>query len=236
MTYLKVWTSFLELIKTLEYDEVGRLFEMMLVYAESGNEPETFDGNERFLWPVAKQQIDLAAMKNEILRQNGMRGGRPKAEETKENQTEPNETKENQTKAYKEKKSKEKECKEKELLSVFDGFWAEYPKKVARKDAVKAWERLSPDDGTVQQIMAGLQKWKNSDEWTRDDGRYIPHPATWLNGRRWEDEVTPRRSGGYEQRDYHDVQDDMMRRQNERIIERLALAAGAEAIKPSGRV
>ena len=87
MKYLKIWTNFLELMQTLEYDEIGRLFEMMLTYADSGKEPEDFDGNERFLWPVAKQQIDLAAEKNEILRQNGMKGGRPR---TKQNQTKPN--------------------------------------------------------------------------------------------------------------------------------------------------
>jgi len=109
MKFLKVWTSFLELMKTLEYDEIGRLFEMMLTYAESGKEPENFFGNERFLWPVAKQQIDLAAEKNEILRQNGMKGGRPK---TKDNQTEPEETKENQTKAIKERKGIERKGKE----------------------------------------------------------------------------------------------------------------------------
>lgn len=104
MTYLKVWTSFLEIIKPLQYDEVGRLFEMMLLYADSGEEPEEFEGNERFIWPVAKQQIDLAIQKCETLRQNGLKGGRPKASETKENQTESknnqDETKENQTKAY----------------------------------------------------------------------------------------------------------------------------------------
>lgn len=116
MKYLKIWTSFLELINTLEYDEIGRLFEMMLVYAESGNEPEKFTGNERFLWPVAKQQIDLTAEKNEILRQNGMKGGRPK---TKDNQTEPNETKGNQTKAIKERKEKESKGKESNLSSSF---------------------------------------------------------------------------------------------------------------------
>ena len=111
---MKVWVSFLDLIKPLYYDEVGRLFEMMLIYAESGKEPDDFEGNERFLWPVAKQQIDLAAEKNEILRQNGMKGGRPKNAETKANQTEPNRTKLNQTKAYKEKESKVIESK---------GFW-----------------------------------------------------------------------------------------------------------------
>ena len=116
MKYLKIWTSFLELISTLEYDEIGRLFEMMLIYAESGKEPEDIDGNERFLWPVAKQQIDLTAEKNEILRQNGMKGGRPK---TKDNQTEPDKTKGNQTKAIKERKEKESNEKESNLSSSF---------------------------------------------------------------------------------------------------------------------
>lgn len=116
MKYLKIWTSFLELISTLEYDEIGRLFEMMLVYAESGKEPENFAGNERFLWPVAKQQIDLTAEKNEILRMNGMKGGRPK---TKDNQTKPKETKENQSEAIKERKEKERKEKERNLSSSF---------------------------------------------------------------------------------------------------------------------
>ena len=123
MKYLKIWTNFFDLIGQLQYDEIGRLFEAMLVYADSGKEPEAFEGNERFLWPVAKQQIDLTAERNETLRQNGMRGGRPKAEETKQNQTKPNETRENQTEA--EKKRKEKERNEKELYIDDDNARAE---------------------------------------------------------------------------------------------------------------
>ena len=221
MKYLKIWTNFQELRETLKDDEKGRLFCMMLDYADSKNEPETFIGNERFLWPVAKQHIDLAAQKNEILRKNGMKGGRPKAEETKQNQTEPNETKENQTKAYK-RKEKKRNVNEKKDNSLFDAFWEEYPKKVAKQDALKAWEKISAE--LTPQIMDGLRRWKNSDEWSRDDGRYIPHPATWLNGRRWEDEVTPRRSGGFQQRDYSDVPGQEMD----------ALAAEMEAFKAGG--
>lgn len=114
MKYLKIWTSFLQVIEPLQYDEIGRLFEMMLTYAERGTEPESFEGNERFLWPAAKQQIDLTAERNDILRANGMKGGRPK---TRQNQTEPSETKQNQSEpneTCKEKKRKEKERKEKE--------------------------------------------------------------------------------------------------------------------------
>ncbi len=115
MRYLKVWTSFLDLIKSLNDDEIGRLFIMMLNYAENGEEPGDFEGNERFLWPVAKQQIDLTAERNEKLRENGSKGGRPK---TKDNQEKPNETKANQTKAVKESKVKESNVKENTIPPV----------------------------------------------------------------------------------------------------------------------
>lgn len=108
MEYLKIWTSFLNVIEPLSDDEAGRLFRMMINYTATGEEPGRFAGNERFLWPTAKQSIDLMAKKSEILRQNGLKGGRP---QSKDNQYEPNESKENQTKAYKVniKKSKDKD-------------------------------------------------------------------------------------------------------------------------------
>lgn len=112
MEFLKVWTSFRQAISPLTDSEKGRLFDAMLLYAETGEEPEGFLGNERFLWIVAKQDIDRTAQKCEVLRQNGFKGGRPKtkqnqteADESKQNQTEANETKDNQTEPYKVKKS-----------------------------------------------------------------------------------------------------------------------------------
>ena len=93
MDYLKVWTNFREVMEPLNFEEKGRLFESMLIYAESGQEPESLEGNERFVWPTAKRDIDMAVQFRETKRQNGSKGGRPK---TKENQEEPNETKENQ--------------------------------------------------------------------------------------------------------------------------------------------
>lgn len=116
MKYLKVWTSFKDLIQTLNDDEIGRLFLMMLEYAETGEEPSEFLGNEAFLFPVAKQMINLASERNEKLRQNGLKGGRPK---TKDNQTKPNETKENQSEAVKKRKEKERNEKESKLSSSF---------------------------------------------------------------------------------------------------------------------
>ena len=79
MQYLKVWTSFLEIIKPLSEAEKGRLFEMMLRYAQDGQEPSEIVGNERFIWPAAKQSIDLTAERNEKLRANASKGGQAKS-------------------------------------------------------------------------------------------------------------------------------------------------------------
>lgn len=120
MKYLKVWTSFREVIEPLQDAEKGRLFDMMLLYAEEGTDPGNFAGNERFVWPAAKQIIDLTAEKAEKLRQNGLKGGRPV---TKDNKEEANESKNNQSKAnesHKEKKrnNKEKERNGKEAINI----------------------------------------------------------------------------------------------------------------------
>lgn len=89
MKYLKVWTDFEKILAPLEFDEIGRLFLFMLHYAATGEEPgqDDFSGNESFLWPVAKRDIDTMAEKSDTLRQNGLKGGRPK---TKQNQTKAN--------------------------------------------------------------------------------------------------------------------------------------------------
>ena len=111
MKYLKVWTSFREVIEPLQDAEKGRLFDMMLLYAEEGTDPGNFAGNERFVWPAAKQIIDLTAEKAEKLRKNGLKGGRPV---TKDNQEEANESKNNQSEANESHKEKKRNNKEKE--------------------------------------------------------------------------------------------------------------------------
>lgn len=71
----------------------------------------------------------------------------------------------------------------------FATFWKQYPKKVAKPQALKAWKKAKPFGHELADLMAALEKQKASAEWLKDGGRYIPHPATWLTGRRWEDEA-----------------------------------------------
>ena len=73
----------------------------------------------------------------------------------------------------------------------FSSFWKEYPKKVGKQAAVKSWDKIKPSVELFEVIMQAIADAKKSQEWTKDNGQYIPHPATWLNQGRWEDELTP---------------------------------------------
>ena len=86
MEYLKVWTSFRELLEPLNESERGRLFTAMLEYAETGEVPE-LKGNERYVWPAAKQSIDNTRDKSEQMRANGSRRQQTGANESKPEQT-----------------------------------------------------------------------------------------------------------------------------------------------------
>lgn len=67
----------------------------------------------------------------------------------------------------------------------FEGFWAYYPRGENRQGAVKAWDKLKPDDALIDTIAAALRVLKATEDWKRGIG--IPYAATFLNGRRWED-------------------------------------------------
>jgi hypothetical protein len=70
---------------------------------------------------------------------------------------------------------------------MFDTFWKAYPRKVNKQAAEKAFNKLNPSENLFKAIMAGLENHKKSKQWT--DPQYIPHASTWLNGKRWEDEL-----------------------------------------------
>ena len=72
---------------------------------------------------------------------------------------------------------------------LFEKFWTAYPKKKSRGQAEKAFSKINPDEQLLATMIAKIGQAKTSDEWTREGGRYIPHPATWLNAKGWEDEI-----------------------------------------------
>lgn len=113
MKYLKVFTDFDEVMNPLSDAEKGRLFVAMLKYAAEGTEPD-FRGNERYIWPAAKLNIDREKEYCSRQQSNGAKGGRPK---THQNPEEPTETQENPLKPKKTKKSQKDKDKEKNNIS-----------------------------------------------------------------------------------------------------------------------
>jgi hypothetical protein len=77
------------------------------------------------------------------------------------------------------------------LKASFELFYEAYPRKQGRQAAIKAWGKLNPDAGTTAEIMRAIELQKQSEQWQQENGHFIPYPATWLNGRRWEDQLTP---------------------------------------------
>lgn len=75
--------------------------------------------------------------------------------------------------------------------AMFDSFWSNYPKKKSKPQALKAWLKMKPSDELANQIIESVKRSANHDrDWLKDGGTYIPFPATYLNGQRWEDEIS----------------------------------------------
>ena len=96
-------------------------------------------------------------------------------------------------KRIKEIKNKEKVKKEK---SDFELFWNEYPRKENKQVAKKSFEKVIKSGVTLDTLLEAVRKHKLSEQWTKDNGQFIPHPSTWLNQGRWEDELNYGGSNG----------------------------------------
>jgi hypothetical protein len=74
--------------------------------------------------------------------------------------------------------------------SLFDRFYQSYPKKVARPAAFKAFVKFKPDESLLATMLEAIEKQKQGEMWTKDNGKFIQHPASWLNQERWNDSET----------------------------------------------
>ena len=205
-TQYTFYESFYKAAKRIK-DPTARaeVYDAICEYALYGNEPDIDALSEMaaIAFELIKPNLDASRKKAE----SGKLGGRKKQSESnpeangskteaKRKQNEASE-KQEQTESKKEnKKEKEGENKieiENKKKSYdadgFAAFWAAYPKKAGKADALKAWNKLAPDVVLQEQMGKALEVQKQSQQWRKDGGQYIPMPATWLNGKRWEDEA-----------------------------------------------
>ncbi len=81
---------------------------------------------------------------------------------------------------------------EKETIGHFNqpwnDFWEIWPKKVAKEAARKAWKKLSAKDRVA--AIKDVEQRRDCEEWAKNNYQFCLNPATYLNGKRWNDEET----------------------------------------------
>jgi uncharacterized protein YdaU (DUF1376 family) len=133
-------------------------------------------------WSNKHCDLKIKAYKNQkkANKNNGKAGGRPKKQKITESVTDglPFVTLTTNNKQ----ETKNKDIKD----DRFDIFWKQYPRKVAKPNALKAWNRIKPDDDVLKKMLAAI----NHQGLSSREIQFVPHPASWLNAQRWEDEIT----------------------------------------------
>lgn len=76
-----------------------------------------------------------------------------------------------------------------DIAGFFDSFWKAYPKKIGKGAAEKSFKKIKPTESLLRVMISAIENFKESENWKEKNGKYIPNPATWLNQKRWEDEV-----------------------------------------------
>ena len=71
----------------------------------------------------------------------------------------------------------------------FSEFWDAYPKKRKKQEALKAWKKQNGKRPPIETILAKISELKKSYDWNKQDGQFIPYPASWINAGGWDDEV-----------------------------------------------
>lgn len=77
---------------------------------------------------------------------------------------------------------------QKEAEAMFEEFWAVYPRKVNKVNAFKAFKKVCKDRKMLEKLIDAVEKHKKTEQWKTT--KLIPHASTWLNGQRWEDDLS----------------------------------------------
>lgn len=188
--------SYWEALQTLPKKERLAAYEAICDYALNGTEQE-MTGSAATAFILIKPTLDSGRKKAA----SGKHGGENGKGIKKQTESKP------KAKAKQPKREKEREEeKEREIENecyardAFETFWKAYPRKVGKDAARRAFAKVKVP---VETLVAAVEAQKSSPQWTKDNGQFIPNPATWLNQGRWEDEVETDDSRRYRDMDQY---------------------------------
>lgn len=222
--YIPLFLDFNVTTADLMDDECGRLIRAIVDYANGIDPVGLKSTGEKVAFQFLKGLVDRnAAISEARARAGASKGNKPEQNGTNENKPEQTGTNSvTNTKTNTKNKNKDQ---------LFERFWDAYPRKVAKADARKKFEKINPDDELLAVMLKAIDQQKASEQWTKDGGQFIPHPSTWLNQRRWEDETQPAHvkvlpAQAFPQRDYSDVDQQLMEELAKEMAEAKARDAG----------
>ncbi len=189
-------------LKNLNYSQVGRVVMAIEEYEKSGIEPQFRDSTSKIAFTVISNTLIRDAEKYEKKCLKNAENARKRwdnnanvYERINENANyadkERDKDKDKDTDIDIEKDSISSSFSSKTVCEYSDDFlyfWKEYPKKVGKGDAFKKWKKAKLTNTDKTDIMNALNWQKKSDRWRNDYGRFIPNPSTYISQRRWEDE------------------------------------------------
>lgn len=167
------YASFWDAIDSLPKKDQLPLFRAVVSYGLTGCHNEILSPAQNAFFALMQPNLDSSRKKAVSGKQGG---SKPKAN-GKQNEREKEREKENENEIENESKK----------AANFDRFWEAYPRKVGKVKALAAFQKVTVP---VDLLLSAIEAQKKSHQWKKDNGQFIPHPATWLNGKRWEDQVT----------------------------------------------
>jgi hypothetical protein len=182
------YRSFYEAIKELPLEDQGKMYSAIVEYVIYGKKIK-FIGINNAIWTLIRPQLDANIKKYKLGKKHGhlgakhgKKGGRPRGSKkpSKQPSKNPQETPTDPSKKPTNVNVNVNDNVNDIYTSNFLEFWEKYPRKKGKGAAYKSYEKVKNNHND---IMQGLKKYDFS-----DDVQFVPHPATWLNQRRWEDE------------------------------------------------
>lgn len=79
----------------------------------------------------------------------------------------------------------------------FTAFWNTYPRHDTK--AISKIKFLKLEKSLLPRILSAVQAQSKSEQWQKDNGQFIPQPLTWINQKRWEDEIKEGKPSSFEQ-------------------------------------
>ena len=187
-------------LKNLNYSQVGRVVMAIEEYEKSGIEPQFRDSTSKIAFTVISNTLIRDAEKYEKKCLKNAENARKRWDNNANVYERINKNANYADKERDKDKDTDRDIENDSISSSFSSktvceysddfldFWKEYPKKVGKGDAFKKWKKAKLTNTDKTDIMNALNWQKKSDRWRNDYGRFIPNPSTYISQRRWEDE------------------------------------------------